>query len=88
MCPRCRRTLPCLTLTPLYPHPPTQVSHHRPRLVAPHLPALLPVLYAQTEVRQDLIRTVDLGPFKHKVRWGGVLVGQGWLVLGHREACT
>lgn len=44
-----------------------QVSHHRQRLVAPHLPSLLPLLYKQTEVVPELIRTVDLGPFKHKV---------------------
>lgn len=31
------------------------------------LARLLPPLYAQTVVREDLIRTVDLGPFKHKV---------------------
>lgn len=45
----------------------SSVAHHRPRLAAPRLPALLPTLYAQTEIVPELIRTVDLGPFKHKV---------------------
>ncbi|KAI8473659.1 MAG: armadillo-type protein [Monoraphidium minutum] len=45
----------------------SSASHHRPRLVSPHLPELLPLLYAQTAVREELIRTVDLGPFKHKI---------------------
>ena len=28
---------------------------------------LLPLVYSQTVVRPEMIRTVDLGPFKHKV---------------------
>ena len=31
------------------------------------LPGLLPRLYQQTVINQALIRTVDLGPFKHKI---------------------
>lgn len=43
-------------------------AHAKPVLVADALPALLPLLYAQTVVREELIRVVDLGPFKHRVR--------------------
>ncbi|KXZ56874.1 hypothetical protein GPECTOR_1g789 [Gonium pectorale] len=42
-------------------------AHAKPGLVVGHLPQLLPLLYAQTVVREDMIRTVDLGPFKHKI---------------------
>jgi cullin-associated NEDD8-dissociated protein 1 len=45
------------------------VAHQKAGLVAQTgvLGTIMPLLYAQTVVRQDLIRTVDLGPFKHKV---------------------
>ncbi|KAG2500009.1 hypothetical protein HYH03_002291 [Edaphochlamys debaryana] len=42
-------------------------AHAKPGLVVGFLPALLPLVYAQTVVREDMIRTVDLGPFKHKI---------------------
>ena len=45
-------------------------AHAKPGLVSGGLPALLPLLYAQTAVREDLIRVVDLGPFKHRVGGG------------------
>mmetsp|Transcript_56920 Transcript_56920/g.180106 ORF Transcript_56920/g.180106 Transcript_56920/m.180106 type:complete len:694 (+) Transcript_56920:1730-3811(+) len=42
-------------------------AHHKPALVLDLLPTLLPQLLEQTVVRPELIRTVDLGPFKHVV---------------------
>ncbi|GLI69131.1 hypothetical protein VaNZ11_013686 [Volvox africanus] len=42
-------------------------AHAKPGLVVGGLDQLLPLLYAQTVVREDMIRTVDLGPFKHKI---------------------
>ncbi|KAI3438733.1 hypothetical protein D9Q98_001153 [Chlorella vulgaris] len=42
-------------------------AHTKPGLVVEHLPAALPLLYAQTVVNKELIRTVDLGPFKHQI---------------------
>ncbi|PRW59351.1 cullin-associated NEDD8-dissociated 1 isoform B [Chlorella sorokiniana] len=42
-------------------------AHNKPGLVVDHLPAALPLLYQQTIVNKDLIRTVDLGPFKHQI---------------------
>eukprot|EP00192_Tetraselmis_astigmatica_P000226 CAMPEP_0117662728 /NCGR_PEP_ID=MMETSP0804-20121206/8205_1 /TAXON_ID=1074897 /ORGANISM="Tetraselmis astigmatica, Strain CCMP880" /LENGTH=1235 /DNA_ID=CAMNT_0005469641 /DNA_START=95 /DNA_END=3802 /DNA_ORIENTATION=- len=43
------------------------VAHNKPRLIVDKLAGLLPMLYEQTVVREELIRTVDLGPFKHKI---------------------
>ncbi|TVU32710.1 hypothetical protein EJB05_24458 [Eragrostis curvula] len=42
-------------------------AHNKPNLIKALLPELLPLLYDQTVVKQELIRTVDLGPFKHVV---------------------
>lgn len=42
-------------------------AHNKPALVIEHLPSALPHLYQQTVVDESLIRTVDLGPFKHKI---------------------
>ncbi|MEW5303601.1 MAG: hypothetical protein WDW36_006278 [Sanguina aurantia] len=42
-------------------------AHQKASLVVPHLEQLLPLLYGQTAIREDMVRTVDLGPFKHKI---------------------
>ncbi|GEM12805.1 cullin-associated NEDD8-dissociated protein 1 [Rhodotorula toruloides] len=42
-------------------------AHNKPYLVRSHLDSLLPELYAQTVVDENLIRMVEMGPFKHKV---------------------
>jgi len=42
-------------------------AHHKPGLITGLLPKYLPVLYGETKVKKELIREVDLGPFKHKV---------------------
>ncbi|KAJ7967930.1 cullin-associated NEDD8-dissociated protein 1 [Quillaja saponaria] len=42
-------------------------AHNKPNLVKGLLSDLLPLLYDQTIVKKELIRTVDLGPFKHIV---------------------
>lgn len=41
--------------------------HAKPGLVVDQLGGLLPLLYQQTVINKDLIRTVDLGPFKHEI---------------------
>lgn len=41
--------------------------HNKPSLVRDLLPELLPHLYSETAVRKDLIREVEMGPFKHTV---------------------
>ena len=45
----------------------SSAAHSKAALVAEHLPAVMPRLYAQTVINAALIRTVDLGPFKHKI---------------------
>ncbi|KAK0197925.1 armadillo-type protein [Armillaria mellea] len=39
----------------------------KPHLVRDHLPALLSSLYKETMVNQDLVRTVQMGPWTHRV---------------------
>ncbi|TPX71656.1 hypothetical protein CcCBS67573_g06084, partial [Chytriomyces confervae] len=45
-------------------------AHNKPYLIIDTLPELLPLLYQETMIREDLIRTVVMGPFKHKVDEG------------------
>ncbi|KII94441.1 hypothetical protein PLICRDRAFT_172091 [Plicaturopsis crispa FD-325 SS-3] len=42
-------------------------ARNKPYLIRDHLPSLLPSLYKETVVNPDLIRIVDMGPWKHKV---------------------
>ena len=67
--------------SPLYsPHfdlSPTSIAPQAP-LVSGHLPALLPLLYQQTVVRPEMVRIVDLGPFKHTVSLQCELTGVDW----------
>ncbi|CAF1075968.1 unnamed protein product, partial [Adineta ricciae] len=42
-------------------------AHNKPMLIRDLLKELLPKLYNETRVRQDLIREVEMGPFKHTV---------------------
>lgn len=39
----------------------------KPHLIREHLPTILPNLYQETIVRPELIRTVQMGPWTHKV---------------------
>lgn len=39
--------------------------HNKPSLVRDLLPELLPQLYSETRVKKELIREVEMGPFKH-----------------------
>lgn len=43
------------------------LAHNRPRSIREQLPILLPMLYAETSKRSELVHQVDLGPFKHTV---------------------
>lgn len=44
--------------------------HSKPNLVEPHLSTLVPLIMGETRVKEDLIKVVDMGPFKHKVDSG------------------
>ncbi|KAI9483260.1 MAG: armadillo-type protein [Benjaminiella poitrasii] len=41
--------------------------HRKPYLIRNILHQLIPLLYAETVVKEELIHTVEMGPFKHKV---------------------
>lgn len=43
------------------------LAHHKSKIIRDILPNYLNQLYGETVVRKELIREVDLGPFKHKV---------------------
>jgi len=42
-------------------------AHNKPALIRDLLPQLLPQLYIETQIRKELIREVEMGPFKHSV---------------------
>lgn len=42
-------------------------AHNKPMLVRDLLDQVMPQLYSETKVRPELIREVEMGPFKHKV---------------------
>lgn len=41
--------------------------HYKPTLVWSRLPGILPSLYGQCETKEELIREIDLGPFKQRI---------------------
>jgi cullin-associated NEDD8-dissociated protein 1 len=42
-------------------------AHNKPSLIREVLPRYMPIVYGEAKVKPELIREVDLGPFKHKV---------------------
>lgn len=42
-------------------------AHHKPSLIPDLLPRILPLLYKETLVKPELIREVEMGPFKHQI---------------------
>lgn len=51
-----------LALSTLY-----SAAHNKPYMIMEHLARLMPLLFQETVLRQDLIHTVQMGPFKHIV---------------------
>ncbi|XP_071406265.1 cullin-associated NEDD8-dissociated protein 1-like isoform X1 [Pithys albifrons albifrons] len=45
-------------------------AHNKPSLIRDLLSVVLPSLYSETKVRRELIREVEMGPFKHTVDEG------------------
>ena len=43
------------------------IAFLKPNLIRPHLVDLLPLLYQETKIRKELLRIVEMGPFKHTV---------------------
>jgi cullin-associated NEDD8-dissociated protein 1 len=43
------------------------IAHNKPILIREVLPSYLPLVYEESKPKPELIREVDLGPFKHKV---------------------
>jgi len=41
--------------------------HNKPEMVLPHLAQLLPLVMRDSKIKPELIREVQMGPFKHKV---------------------
>eukprot|EP00178_Gracilaria_changii_P005161 TRINITY_DN1838_c0_g1_i1.p1 TRINITY_DN1838_c0_g1~~TRINITY_DN1838_c0_g1_i1.p1 ORF type:complete len:1368 (-),score=313.45 TRINITY_DN1838_c0_g1_i1:1679-5644(-) len=46
------------------------VAKSRPQLLTPHLETILPLVYSRTVKDKQLVRIVDLGPFKHEEDYG------------------
>ena len=42
-------------------------AHNKSHLIIPHLGRLLPLVYRESVVRPELVREVQMGPFKHRV---------------------
>ncbi len=42
-------------------------AHNKPDLIIPNLGLLLPLVMQESQVKQELIREVTMGPFKHKI---------------------
>ena len=42
-------------------------AHNKPDIILPHLTHLLPSVIKETHIRPELVREVQMGPFKHKV---------------------
>ncbi|KAL6064787.1 Cullin-associated NEDD8-dissociated protein 1 [Balamuthia mandrillaris] len=45
-------------------------AHNKPKLIREVLPEHLDALYEETKFKKELVKVVDLGPFKHKVDEG------------------
>jgi len=41
--------------------------HNKMNLVLPHLNQLLPAVIGDTQIKPELVREVQMGPFRHKV---------------------
>lgn len=42
-------------------------AHNRPDLIFPHLGQLVPYVMVESVIKPELIREVQMGPFKHQV---------------------
>jgi len=42
-------------------------ARNKPQLIREHLPTLMPLLYRETVLNENLVRIVEMGPWKHRV---------------------
>ena len=42
-------------------------THNKPTIILPHLSQLYPLVIKQSIINPDLVREVQMGPFRHKV---------------------
>ena len=56
----------------------SSAAHNKPEMIMSHLEKLLPSVVRETYVQENLIRDVQMGPFRHKVDDG----------LEVRKVCT
>ena len=42
-------------------------AHNKPNILLPHLAQLLPLVMKESKIKSELVREVQMGPFKHKV---------------------
>lgn len=55
-------------------------THNKPELILPHLGELIPFVMAESTIKKELIREVQMGPFKHTVDDGLEARKVSWLV--------
>lgn len=42
-------------------------THYKPDMILPHLATLIPLVMKDSKIDPDLVREVQMGPFRHKV---------------------
>ena len=57
------------------------ITHHLPQLVKADVETLFKILVNEIEVKKELIKEVDLGPFKHKIDEGRPIRKAGFVLL-------
>lgn len=57
------------------------ISHNIPDLIKNEIDTLLKIISSEVEVKKELIKEVDLGPFKHKIDEGRPIRKAGFVLL-------
>uniref|UniRef100_A0A7S3JJY1 TATA-binding protein interacting (TIP20) domain-containing protein n=1 Tax=Euplotes harpa TaxID=151035 RepID=A0A7S3JJY1_9SPIT len=57
------------------------IAHHLPDLLRKDAEVLFKIISSETELKKDLIKEVDLGPFKHKIDEGRPIRKAGFVLL-------
>jgi cullin-associated NEDD8-dissociated protein 1 len=57
------------------------IAHHLPELIKNDVETLFKIIYGEVEVKKELIKEVDLGPFKHKIDEGRPIRKAGFVLL-------